>query len=150
MHTPEARAPGGVRHDAAHAAGPKHMVGREVPNEHGPPLGVRRSGACQVFSHQVPDIGRKGQLFVTITLAAHADRARAPVDIVESEPGNFTAPKAEPDQQGQDRQIAAADGGIGIAGRKQTPHPDRARAPWAIPPACGGRPSARRARASVP
>lgn len=57
---------------------------------------------------------------MTITLAMHADRSGAPVDVVQPEPGDLAAPQAEPDQQSQDRQIAASNGGVGITGRKQT------------------------------
>ena len=57
-----------------------------------------------------------------IALAAEGDRARAPVDIVKREPGDLAAPQAEPDQQGQNRQIAAADWCAGIACGKKAPH----------------------------
>ena len=77
---------------------------------------------AQVFGQSAADIRRKREPLVTIALAAHADRAHAPVDVVEPEPGDFAAPKAEPDQQGQDRQIAATNGGVDIAGREQAPH----------------------------
>ncbi len=108
VDAPEVRAPCGIRHDAADPARAESMMGREVPDEHGPPLRVRRSGMAQVFGQSAADIRRKGEPLVTIALAAHADRARAPVDIVEPEPSDLAAPQAEPDQQGQDRQIAAA------------------------------------------
>ena len=71
------------------------MMGCEVPDEHGPPLSVRQSGMAQVFGQPVTDVRWKRQPLVTIALAAHADRARAPVDVVEPEPGNFAAPQAE-------------------------------------------------------
>lgn len=119
VDAPELRAPGGIRHDAAHAGRPERMMRREVPDEHGAALRVRRSGVLQIFCHQVPDIGWKGYPFMAIALAAHADRARAPVDVVEPEPGDLAAPKAEADQQGEDRQIADADARAGIAGREK-------------------------------
>lgn len=77
---------------------------------------------AQIFCQSATDIWRKGQSLVTITLAAHAERAGAPVDIVEPEPGNFATPQAEPDQQGQDRQIANANDRAGIAGREKAPN----------------------------
>ena len=100
MNAPEARAPGCIRHDAAYTARPECVMGREVPDEHGPPQGVHRSGMAQILGQTATDIRRKREPFVTIALAAHADRARAPVDIVEPEPGDLAGPQAEPDQQG--------------------------------------------------
>ena len=67
-------------------------------------------------------LGRTLLALLELVLAAHADRARAPVDVVEPEPGDFTAPQAEPNQQGQDRQIAATDGSIGIARSEKASH----------------------------
>ena len=122
MDASETRAPGRICHDAADAALPKRMMGCEVPDEHGPPLSVRQSGMAQVFGQPVTDIRRKRQPLVTIALAAHADRARAPVDIVEPELSYLVAPQAKPDQQDQDCQIAIAINRADIAGRKKLPH----------------------------
>ena len=98
------------------------MMWREVSDEYGPALGIRRSGVLQIFGHPVTDIGWKWYSFMTISLAAHTDRASAPIDIAEPEPGDLAAPQAEPNQQGQDRQIAATDSSVGIASCKQTAH----------------------------
>jgi hypothetical protein len=122
MDAPETRAPGGIRHDGAYTARPKRVMRREVPDEHGPALGVCGSCAFQVFGHPVTDIRRKRQPFHTASLAGHDHRASTPVDIVQRQPDNLTAPKTEPDQQGQDRQVAAADGCAAIAGREKAPH----------------------------
>ncbi|MBW6506505.1 MAG: hypothetical protein K0B00_07125 [Rhodobacteraceae bacterium] len=59
---------------------------------------------------------------MTIALAWHADRARAPVDVVEPEPRDLVTPQAEADEQGQNGQIAVANNRAGIAGRKKAPH----------------------------
>ena len=53
---------------------------------------------------------------MTIALAAHADLARAPIDVVKPEPRDRVAPQAEADQLGQDGQIAAANSRADIAG----------------------------------
>jgi len=95
---------------------------REVPDEHGPPQSVSRSGVAQILDQSAANIRRKRKPLVTIALAAHADRARAPVDVVEPELSYLVTPQAEADQQGQDRQIADANDRAGIAGRKKAPH----------------------------
>jgi hypothetical protein len=59
---------------------------------------------------------------MTIALAANTDRASAPIDIVEPEPGDLASPQAESYQQGQDCQITATDGGVDIAGGEQASH----------------------------
>jgi hypothetical protein len=56
MDAPEARSPGGIRHDRAHTARAERVMGREVPDEHGPAVGVRRPGACQVIGYPATDI----------------------------------------------------------------------------------------------
>ena len=122
MHAPNACASGGVRHNAAHPARAKCVMRREVPDKQRSPLSVCRSSACQVFSQPSTSIWRKGKLLVTITLAVHADRASAPVDVVEPEPGDFAAPKAEAYKQSQDRQITDANDRAGIARREKARH----------------------------
>ena len=75
LDVPKAGAPGGIRYDGTHAARAEHVMGRDVPDEHGPALGVRGAGVAQVFGQSEPDIGRQGHAFVTIALAAQGDRA---------------------------------------------------------------------------
>jgi hypothetical protein len=41
VHAPEVRAPGGIRHDAADPACSESMMGREVPDKHGPSLNCK-------------------------------------------------------------------------------------------------------------
>ena len=144
MDAPEARSPGGIRHDRAHTARDRARDGARSAGRTRSGPGRPRAGRCQVFGQPATDIGRKGHPFATVSLAAHGDRARAPVDIVEPEPGDLAAPQTEPDQQGQNRQIAAADGRMGDRMPREGAAPDRARAPWAARPAGGERPSARR------
>ena len=72
-----------------------------------------------IFGQPATDIGRQGQPFDPACLAAHDDRARPPVDILQHELCDLAAPQAEPDRQGQNGQIAATDGSIGIAGREK-------------------------------
>ena len=122
MDTPEIGPPGGVRNDRAHTARTEMVMWSDAPNEHGPAPGVRGTGVLQVFDQPATDIGRQRHPFTTIALAAHDDCARAPIDIVQRERCNLAAPQAEADQQGQNRQIAAADGCAGIACGKQAPH----------------------------
>ena len=77
---------------------------------------------AQIFCQSAPYIRRKGQPLVTIDLAAHAVRARAPVDVVEPESGDLDAPQAEADQPGQNCQIADANNCADIAGSENLPH----------------------------
>ena len=118
----ETRASGRIRHDAAYTGSTKSMMGREVPDEHGPPLGVRRPSVAQVFRQSATDIRRKRKPLMTIAHAVHADRARAPIDVIEPEPGDFVAPQAKPKQKGQNCQIAVANNRADIAGRKKAPN----------------------------
>jgi len=97
-------------------------MGRRMPDEYGPAQGVRWPGVAQIVCQSAANIRRKRKPLMTIALAAHADRARAPVDVIEFEPRHLVAPQAEADQQGQDGQIAVANNRTGIAGRKQTPN----------------------------
>lgn len=122
VDAPEVGAPGGIRYNTAHPAWSKGMMRREVPHKDRPALGVRRSGMAQVFGQSPADIRRKGHQLVAVALAAHADRARAPVDVVEPEPRDLVTPQAEADEQGQNGQIAVANNRAGIAGRKKAPH----------------------------
>ena len=49
MDASETRTPGRIRHDAADAACAESVMRREVPDEHGPPLSVSRSGMTQIL-----------------------------------------------------------------------------------------------------
>ena len=92
MHAPKASAPSNVRHDGAHTGRAKRVMGRKMPDEHGPTLGIRRSAVLQIFGHSMSNIGGKGHLLITIALAVNTDRSCAPVDIVKPEPSNLPAP----------------------------------------------------------
>ena len=37
-----------------------------MPDEHGPPLGIRRSAVLQIFGHSMSNIGGKGHSLITI------------------------------------------------------------------------------------
>ena len=66
MHSPKASAPSSVRHDGAHTGRAKRVMRRKMPDEHGPPLGIRRSAVLQIFGHSMSNIGGKGHSLITI------------------------------------------------------------------------------------
>ena len=92
MHSPKASAPSDVRYDGAHTGRAERVMWCQVPDEHGPLFGMRRSAVLQLFGDSIPNIGGKGHSLITIALAVNTDRACAPVDIVKPEPGNLPAP----------------------------------------------------------
>jgi len=91
------------------------VIWSDAPYEYGPAQCVRGAGLCQVFDQPETDVPRQGNAFYTVSLAAHYDRARSPVDIVQHELCDLAASKSQPDQQGQNGKVPTADGGIRMA-----------------------------------
>ena len=79
-------------------------------------MGARWPAAVQVRSHRFTDVRGQWQTFGTVRFTTHEDFAGSPIDIVEHKLSDFARPQAEPDQHGQDREIAAAVVSVAIAG----------------------------------
>ena len=85
VNAPEIGPPCSIRHDRAHATRSEMVIGSDAPYEYGPALCVHGAGLLQIFNQPEADVLRQGNAFYTVSLAAHHDRARSPVDIVQHE-----------------------------------------------------------------
>jgi hypothetical protein len=85
VDAPEIGSPCSIRHDRAHASRGEMVMGSDAPYEYRPAQCVRGAGLFQVFDQPETDILRQGNAFYTVPLAAHYDRARSPLDIVQHE-----------------------------------------------------------------
>src|SRR4030081_3843677 len=85
VDAPESGPPCSIRHDRAHASRSERVIGSAAPHEYGPALCVHGAGLFQVFDQPEADVLRQGNAFYTVSLAAHSDPARSPLDIVHHE-----------------------------------------------------------------
>jgi hypothetical protein len=116
VNLPKAGASSGGGHDLGHPAGTKRTMRSLGPYEYRPAMGARWTAAMQVRSHRFTDVRGQRQTFGTVRFTTHDDFAGSPIDIVEYKLGDFARPQAEPDQHGQDREVAAAVLGVAVAG----------------------------------
>ena len=59
MHSPKASAPSSVRHDGAHTGRAKRVMRRKMPDEHGPPLRVRKRDPVRCGGRTAIVVGRQ-------------------------------------------------------------------------------------------
>jgi hypothetical protein len=85
VDAPEIGPPCSIRHDRAHASRGEMVIGSDAPYEYCPALCVHGAGLFQVFDKPEADVLRQGNAFYAVSFAAHYDRARSPVDIVQHE-----------------------------------------------------------------
>src|ERR1700722_13865170 len=85
VDAPEIGPPCSIRHDRAHASRGEMVMGSAARYEDGPAQCVRGAGLFQVIDQPEADVLRQGNAFYTVSFAAHYDRARSPLDIVQHE-----------------------------------------------------------------
>jgi hypothetical protein len=85
VDAPEIGPPCSIRHDRAHASRSEMVIGSDAPDEYGAAQCVHGAGLLQVFDQPEADVLRQGNAFYTVSFAAHYDRARSPLDIVQHE-----------------------------------------------------------------
>jgi hypothetical protein len=93
---------------------------RPVRQEHLPPIAGRPSPS-QVGGDRLPHIDRQGQPVTPGSLPAHHEFTRPPIDVVQSQPGHFPSAQAQPQQQHDDRVVAAPDRAAPVAAVQDRP-----------------------------
>jgi hypothetical protein len=96
VHRSQPSPPRGVEDDVGYSAGRQGLVRCVDPHEHGASLGGAWSALAQPGGDRGAHVGRQRQLLGPVAFAHDGELAVAPVDVVQSEPGDLTGAQPEP------------------------------------------------------
>ena len=109
----------GTADDIRHAGRGEPAMRRPQPHEHRRTGSLPRAAPGQPASHRLARVGRQRQDVAAAALAAHGDLALPPADVAQVQGGDLPGPQAQPRQQHQDREVAAAGRAVPVAAAHQ-------------------------------
>jgi hypothetical protein len=112
---PQASPSGGSAHDAADPNARQPTQRSLDTDEQRALLRAGRMAVMQVGRDRLADVGGQRQPIAAAALAADRDLPSAPADVIEQERGDLAGAYPESDEHRQDREVAAAAGGVAVA-----------------------------------
>jgi hypothetical protein len=96
----------GGRYDLRYPSAAESAMRSPAPDKNCPNRSRSGTTAAQIGGRRITNIGGQRQALGTAALSPHNELSGSPVDVVELKRSDLACAQSEPDENGQDREIA--------------------------------------------